>query len=561
MKYISTLIFLFSLAMTNMSQASTDKKWGFKKFGSEYFQEAVKDIIIDNRGIVYFLQKNQLIEYDGVRLKKIVIPDATDLYSLKKTSKGRVYVLGKKTLGFLVPDDIGSIQYKSKNQIIKQYLPSCSGQLINVHSAKEMAYFICKNGIIIEKKKKISVIKFSHDILSSSLSNNTLFVITDRQGLFKLNKNNKWSPIKNSKGIRSYISTKDSKGKIVMAALGKGLVVYDPTEDAFSYLLENAKLLTQETITRIVQYGQRYLVGTLQNGLKVISATRQIEKTIAIKNGLPGNDVWGLFSDHEGTLWVSTEKGIGKLSKNIQHENKDAEKIPFTSFVREVISTKDKKLIFGGTFFKEQGGVQTIEWSKLNFKELDSGQNAIRFSFSTNSMVGDNKIEYQSMLEGQDKEWSEWSTRTVREYTNLIWRDYTFKVKARKKGTNIVSNVSIFRFAIDTPWYESIGFYIFQIGLLVGIFIFAAFGRDTGMPKRYTEICTVILLAIIFGYVQNKIGIEAFIEEMNTGGFLKLLASAALGVIMKPAEDYGEHLVDKIGEYKKKYYANKKKKS
>lgn len=63
------------------------------------------------------------------------------------------------------------------------------------------------------------------------------------------------------------------------------------------------------------------------------------------------------------------------------------------------------------------------------------------------------------MLEGFDKKWSPWSDRTERDYANLRYGKYVFKVKARNNLGN-ESPVEQFEFTIAPPWYLSTFAYI-----------------------------------------------------------------------------------------------------
>lgn len=70
------------------------------------------------------------------------------------------------------------------------------------------------------------------------------------------------------------------------------------------------------------------------------------------------------------------------------------------------------------------------------------------------------------MLEGFDSDWSEWTTETTKDYTNIPEGNYTFKVRARNIH-NKISRAGTFDFTVLPPWYRTFwayGIYLFIIG-------------------------------------------------------------------------------------------------
>jgi len=72
------------------------------------------------------------------------------------------------------------------------------------------------------------------------------------------------------------------------------------------------------------------------------------------------------------------------------------------------------------------------------------------------------------MLQGYDDEWSEWTKRTDKEYTNLPPGSYTFLVKVRSNLGN-ESAASSFAFKLLPPWYKTVLAKLFYILLLAAI--------------------------------------------------------------------------------------------
>jgi hypothetical protein len=77
------------------------------------------------------------------------------------------------------------------------------------------------------------------------------------------------------------------------------------------------------------------------------------------------------------------------------------------------------------------------------------------------------------MLKGFDENWSEWSKRTEKEYTNLPAGDYTFQVKVRSNLGN-ESPVASYSFTILPPWYQTVWAKLVYL-LLVGTLFYGIY--------------------------------------------------------------------------------------
>ncbi|HUW92931.1 MAG TPA: adenylate/guanylate cyclase domain-containing protein [Bacteroidales bacterium] len=77
-------------------------------------------------------------------------------------------------------------------------------------------------------------------------------------------------------------------------------------------------------------------------------------------------------------------------------------------------------------------------------------------------------LEYRYFLEGSDKRWTEWSTRSYKEYTNLDQGKYTFSFQYRRNDPAETGKGS-FTFRIMVPWYLSVPAKVFYPLLLLAI--------------------------------------------------------------------------------------------
>src|SRR5262249_26748878 len=85
---------------------------------------------------------------------------------------------------------------------------------------------------------------------------------------------------------------------------------------------------------------------------------------------------------------------------------------------------------------------------------LDAASNSLRFEFALPTYFDESATEYQSRLDGFDTDWSMWTHAAQRDYTNLGWGDYRFRVRARGIS-GAVSEEALYGFSILPPWYRT----------------------------------------------------------------------------------------------------------
>ncbi|MFI5140479.1 MAG: triple tyrosine motif-containing protein, partial [Sphingobacteriales bacterium] len=91
--------------------------------------------------------------------------------------------------------------------------------------------------------------------------------------------------------------------------------------------------------------------------------------------------------------------------------------------------------------------------NSINEIEIPFSQNNIRITYSL-PYYRQAKIKYQYFLDGYSRQWSDWTTQSQKEFTNLNQGTYKFSVRAKISDENI-SPVTDFTFTILSPWYAT----------------------------------------------------------------------------------------------------------
>lgn len=150
-------------------------------------------------------------------------------------------------------------------------------------------------------------------------------------------------------------------------------------------------------------------------------------------------------------VFVGSERGFYHINFEKYRQNLEPPK-PYISRVQ--ITGMADSMLFGGYSFSkgEEGKIVSLPYR----------WNSLRFTYASSS-VGPQSTEYSYFLEGFDNDWSTWSIRPEKDYTNLPEGSYTFKVKARTGRSEAESEVSTYKLTVNPPWYRTLWAYLFYV--------------------------------------------------------------------------------------------------
>ncbi len=258
--------------------------------------------------------------------------------------------------------------------------------------------------------------------------------------------------------------------------------------------------LSNNIITSILEDEKNNLWVATQNGLNYIVQTKNkntkdsAEKvTYQIQiyttaSGLKANNFFpnAALIDSKKNAWWGNGKALSTLDLNtfklsdgvpsIQLNSIELEQT-FVDFYALQDSLKSGHPMIVGTETKKSLG--NVKFNGLadfyNYPkdlELPYYINHITFHFSAIDWSAPDKLQYQYMLEGVDKEWGPLSTDNKALYSNLPCGDYTFKVKAIGVSEKW-SNVLEYKFVIDPPWWKTwIAYFLYVIIAIAIIYLF-----------------------------------------------------------------------------------------
>ncbi|MDD1444483.1 hypothetical protein MEO93_29925, partial [Dolichospermum sp. ST_sed3] len=199
------------------------------------------------------------------------------------------------------------------------------------------------------------------------------------------------------------------------------------------------KSILDATITREDNYGNIWYTNT--HGLSVLMKKDKDNYTNVSAPFL--NLTQDLVFNNLSVNTVNSENIFIGLTEGLAHYNSKSSKdfmIKPKVFIRSFSALKDT-LYFGN------GKISAAKY-KIPF-----GSNYVRFTFASPTYENIENIKFSYLLDGFDDNWSNWSTSSLKEYTNLREGNYTMKVRV-KNSYGIQSDEATFPFTISPPWYR-----------------------------------------------------------------------------------------------------------
>ena len=158
--------------------------------------------------------------------------------------------------------------------------------------------------------------------------------------------------------------------------------------------------------------------------------------TPLIQSGI--DEIWSMSLDGDGTAWAT---GADSVLFRWQRDLAGNPDQGFNVLTRRVQTSDGKNTLYGG-------------FGNSHEVNLPYRSNGLHFEFAAPFFEEPSAVEYQTFLEGSDRDWSPWTHASSRESGNLREDSYTFHVRARSPH-GAVSEESVYSFGVLPPWYRT----------------------------------------------------------------------------------------------------------
>jgi len=193
-------------------------------------------------------------------------------------------------------------------------------------------------------------------------------------------------------------------------------------------------------------------------------AVRQEDGTFKLQaypfNLINSSTVASGYTEQSGVIWFGTDQGIIRLDPNKKYRIDHPVPLYFTSVLADGES------------------LALAEQLAASVPEIPFKSNSISFNYAAPFFVKENQIRYQTFLEGLDEDWGEWEDKVYRDFSNLPFGDYTFRVKA-KNTFSVISDEISYSFVILPPWYATWWAYMLYF-LSFSLIVYGAVKFQTG---------------------------------------------------------------------------------
>lgn len=125
---------------------------------------------------------------------------------------------------------------------------------------------------------------------------------------------------------------------------------------------------------------------------------------------------------------------------------------------------KKDSLLFGGYF----GDINTRNQDGQKAPKVGYNNNSFHFEYASTLYGQQSNVEFSYLLKGFDRQWSDWSRKTEKDYTNLPPGKYDFVVKCRNGSENESASV-VYSFVVLSPWYRTWWAWLFYAGIFATV--------------------------------------------------------------------------------------------
>ncbi|WP_223256073.1 triple tyrosine motif-containing protein [Flavobacterium laiguense] len=309
---------------------------------------------------VFFANNEGLLEFNGAHWQLYPSPNETIIRSVKVINN-RIYTGCYMEFGFWTRQTNGKLNYTSLSKTLKNKILN-DEQFWNILNYDQWVIFQSLNRIYIYDSKTgvFKIITPKSNISKSYGTSASIYFQTINEGLFELERGKAHLVSNNPILIKNRI--------INVFAINEGLLVqtqlngfYKVGGNSVSKFTTEAdsQIETSSVYSSIILSDGSYVVGTVSNGVFILSKEGKLKYHISQNKGLSNNTALSLFEDLDNNIWVGLDNGVNCI--NLQS--------PIQSYTDDtgVLGTVYTSILFDGELYV--GTNQGLFYKNYNSKE------------------------------------------------------------------------------------------------------------------------------------------------------------------------------------------------
>lgn len=456
---------------------------------SNAIQQIFPEVDDQNAGYASILHKNKLYLGLASGAYQVSLGDKKDIsytngaFELVKGSKGQVWnfsivqdklLIGHNAGAFVVEDDNATaLDAKTGFWDFQPVKISGAGHAMLAGTYNGINFYDVQSNVFSNPKVHAHF-ESARFVVQHG---NTIWVAHPYLGLYQVRYNGKGEPfVTPYKDKKKILSVNHNKlfqvGSKMMLVSDNGIYEYNDQQQDFvlSASLQKALNLSTVNFLKEDQYGNIWFSSDKKIGvLDKSTSQHKIVFIPELNNKIQADGFENITVIDSNNVVIAGEKGFYHLN----YAQYKKSRYPLRVLISQVKSITTDSLFYGG-------------YSRLSaLPPISYTYNSLHFETSTTLFGQENTIEYSYYLEGFDKDWSEWTKKTEKDYTNIPHGAYVLKVKCRNNFDN-ESPVGSFSFTILPPWYRTWWAYAVY-ALVVGGVLYLFYKRQQKKYKRQQQ--------------------------------------------------------------------------
>lgn len=270
------------------------------------------DIAQDSRGILYFGTLHGLATYDGATWRLQKLPDEQIAMAVASDAKGGI------AIGMV--DDLGYLESTAEGDVFRSLLPLIPegdrqfGHVPSICSTAAGFLYLTEQSVLLWDGKRVSVAaRYERQKAPRGcLAQGSEVFLRGPLGLERLDLTT-LAVTPGGVTERLMLIMPRSDGTL-LAVTREGQVLVVDNGEAKPYAPELSAWLAGKTVVggcRLLD--GRTVIGTLQDGVAIVTPDGGLETTVGIEAGIPDSLINEVLVDREGALWLAMEGPIARV--------------------------------------------------------------------------------------------------------------------------------------------------------------------------------------------------------------------------------------------------------